>query len=242
MDLDEYLIRLDRGNTLAPDKLTLQPSLVKQLLDLYTLAEARGLERGGPLLCDRAHKTFTVGQVAEGLKTSMNIPVTTDPANFGDVHAHPSTSIGHVGGYSAHSMDDLLNFKKTSGKPFWIQFVASGPWVYAMTQVKGVSKWDETAEKFLRDRSVVEQHRMLDTVVTFVGGEAKWAKKLKQLGSDPSEAEYVGLYETYKAKAQVGALMQHLSVKHCAEFARDYNFFFYTGNDGTLTRMLSAPV
>ena len=32
-----------------------------------------------------------------------------------------------------------------------------------------------------------------------------------------------------------------LSVKHCAEFARLYNFFFYTGQNGTLTRMLSLP-
>jgi len=31
-------------------------------------------------------------------------------------------------------------------------------------------------------------------------------------------------------------------VQHCAEFARQYNFFFYTGQDGTLTRMLSLPV
>src|SRR5262245_21182274 len=49
-DLDDYLIQLDGGNTSAPDKLTLPPSFVKQLFDLYTDAEARGLERGGPLL------------------------------------------------------------------------------------------------------------------------------------------------------------------------------------------------
>ena len=140
MNLDDYLIQLDGGNTSAPDKLTLQPGFVKQLFDLYTDAEGRGLERGGPLLCDRATRTFALGQVAEGLKTAMNIPVTNHAGNFGDVHAHPSTSIGHAGGYSAHSMPDLWNFNKTTGKPYWIKFVSSGPWLYAMVQVNGVSK------------------------------------------------------------------------------------------------------
>ena len=51
---DDYLIQLGGGNTSAPDKLTLRPTFVKQLGDLYTDAEARGLERGGPLLFDRA--------------------------------------------------------------------------------------------------------------------------------------------------------------------------------------------
>jgi hypothetical protein len=91
MNLDDYLIQLDGGNTSAPDWLTLQPSFVKQLFGLYTDAEARGLERGGPLLCDRATRTFAIGEVAEGLKTSMDIPVTNHAGNFGDVHAHPST-------------------------------------------------------------------------------------------------------------------------------------------------------
>ena len=239
MNLDDYVVQLDGGNTSAPDKLTLQPTFVKQLLDLYTDAEARGLERGGPLLCDRATRTFALGEVAEGLKTSMNIPVTNHAGNFGDVHAHPSTSIGHAGGYSAHSMADLRNFSKTTGKPFWIQFVTSGPWLYAMVQVNGVSKWDGTVQKFLSDRVQEEESRMKETVKKVVGGEPR-DKILKQLGTDPDPAEYEKLYDTYKAKAQVGALMQDLSVKHCAEFAREYKFFFYTGQGGTLTRMLAV--
>jgi len=66
MNLDDYLIQLDCGNTSAPDKLTLQPGFVKQPFDLYTDAEARGLERGGPLLCDRATRTFAMGEGDRG--------------------------------------------------------------------------------------------------------------------------------------------------------------------------------
>jgi hypothetical protein len=240
MNLDDYLIQLDGGNTSAPDKLTLQPGFVKQLSDLYTDAEARGLERGGPLLCDRATRTFAMGEVAEGLKTSMNIPVTNHPGNFGDVHAHPSTSIGRPRGYPAHSMADLTNFNKTRGKPFWIQFVISGPLLYAMVQVNGVSKWDGTVRAFLSGRSQEEEDQMIAAVIKVAGGEPKWAKKLERFESDPAQRE--GLYDKYKAKARVGALMQHLSVKHCAEFAQEYDFCFYTGPGETLTRTLSAKL
>ena len=242
MNLDDYLIELGGGNTSAPDKLTLHPTFVKQLGDLYTDAEARGLERGGPLLFARAARTFALGEVAEGLKTSMNIPVTNHPGNFGDVHAHPSASIGHAGGYSAHSMQDLAKFANTRNKPFWIQFVASGPWLYAMAQVDGVSKWDGTVQNFLSTRHRAEENRMFDAVVNYVGGEKKWLELTAKAGGDTDPDARTKLYEEYKPKAKIGPLMQNLSVQHCAEFARQYNFFFYTGQDGTLTRMLSLPV
>jgi hypothetical protein len=238
MNLDDYLIQLDGGNTSAPDMLTLQPGFVKQLSDLFTDAEARGLERGGPLMCDRATRTFTLGEVAEGLKTSMNIPVTTHPGNFGDVHAHPSTSIGRPSGYCAHSMADLMNFSKTRGNPFWIQFVNSGPLIYAMVQVNGVSKWDDTIRAFLGARSQEKEDQTMAAVIKAAGGKPKWARKLEQSESDPARRER--LYDKYKAKARVGALMQHLSVKHCAEFAQEYDFCFYTGSGETLTRTLAA--
>src|SRR5689334_21934125 len=109
---------------------------------------------------------------------SMNIPVTNHPGNFGDVHAHPS--IGHAGGYTAHSMADLTNFNRTRGKPFWIQFVTSGPLVYAMVQVNGVSKWDGTVRAFLGGRSQEEEDQMMAAVIKAAGGESKWAKKFEQ--------------------------------------------------------------
>ena len=238
MNLDDYLIQLDGGNTSAPDKLTLPPGFVKQLFDLYSDAEARGLERGGPLSCDRATRTFALGEVAEGLPTSMDIPVTDHPGNFGDVHAHPSTSIGRPGGgYCAHSTADLTNFDKTRGKPFWIQFVTSGPMHYAMVQVNGVSKWDGTVRAFLSTRGQEVEDQIMTAVIKVAGGEPKWARKLEQSESDPFRRER--LYVKYKAKAGAGNLRQHLSVKHCAEFAQEYDFFFYTGSGGTATRTLA---
>jgi hypothetical protein len=237
MNLDDYLIQLDGGSPSAPDKLTLPPSFVKQLFDLYSDAEATGLERGGPLSYDRATRTFALGEVAEGLPTSMDIPITDHPGNFGDVHAHPSASIGRPGGYCAHSTADLMNFDKTRGKPFWIQFVTSGPLHYAMVQVNGVSKWDGTVRDFLSARDQEVEEQIMTAVIKAAGGEPKWARKLEQSEADPFRRER--LYDKYKAKARVGALRQHLSVKHCAEFAQEYDFFFYTGSGGTATRTLA---
>jgi hypothetical protein len=101
-------------------------------------------------------------------------------------------------------MADLMNFNKTRGKPFWIQFVTSGPLLYAMVQVNGVSKWDGTVRAFLSARSQEEEEdQMMAAVIKAAGGEPKWAKKLEQSESDPAQRER--LYDKYKAKARVGA-------------------------------------
>ena len=84
-----------------------------------------------------------------------------------------------------------------------------------------------------------EQDKMFDAVVHYVGGEKKWLAMTAKAGANTDPTVRTKLYEEYKPKAKIGPLMQNLSVKHCAEFAREYNFFFYTGQDGTLTRMLS---
>ena len=172
----------------------------------------------------------------------MNIPVSTHANNFGNVHAHPSASIGHVGGNSAHSMQDLAKFADTRAKPYFVQFVVSGPEIYAMVQVNGVSKWDGTMQNFLSSRHQAEEARMFDAVVNYVGGEKKWLQMTAKVGGDTDPDARTKLYEEYKPKAKIGPLMQNLSVKHCAEFARQYNFLFYTGQGATLTRMLSLPV
>jgi len=240
MNLDVYLNQIEAGGTGAPDSLQLQDTFATQLFGLYQVAEARGLERGGPLLYDRGTSSFALGEVMEGLPFSMNIPVTDHPGNFGDVHAHPSASIGHAGGHSAHSMDDLWNFRKTVNKPFWIQFVVSGPWLYALVQVDGVSKWDNTVQNFLADRGGAEVGRMTEAIEKLVGGREKWKAMKEKVALTEDKVKYEALLAEYKNKAKVGPLMQELSVRHCAEFARAYNFFFYTGQGNTLTRMLSV--
>src|SRR4051794_16994261 len=122
MELLAYLTALDGGNHQAPDKVVLPGAFVAELNKLYEAAEAEGLEHGCALMCDRHSRTFSYGMVAVGQATSMHIPVSTHANNFGDVHAHPSASIGHAGGHSAHSMRDLAKFADTRTRPYFFQF------------------------------------------------------------------------------------------------------------------------
>lgn len=246
MHLDPYLTQLAAGGTEAPASLQLQKAFAGQLYDLYRAAEERGLERGGPLLYDKNTGTFAIGEIAEGQPFSMNIPETDHAGNFGDVHAHPSASIGHAGGHSAHSMEDLWNFRKTVNKPYWIQFVVAGTWLYAMVQINGVSKWDNSIPQFRSDRTDVEVRQMTNMIEKRAGGTDKWdALKHEAAEADlragkGDELRYEAFIAEWKNKAKIGPLMQELSVRHCAEFAWEYNFLFYTGQGTTLTRMLSA--
>ena len=41
--------------------------------------------------------------IFEGTATGINVDSDATNDNFGDLHCHPSNSIGHVNGYAAHS-------------------------------------------------------------------------------------------------------------------------------------------
>jgi hypothetical protein len=236
MDLIDYLITLDAGNHQAPDKLVMPPQFAAELGSLYTASEARGREHGCALMCDRASRTFGYGEVAEGLPTSMNIPVSTHANNFGNVHGHPSASIGHAGGHSAHSMQDLAKFAATRTRPYFFQFVASGPRVYSMVQVNGVSIWDATVTPFLAGRQGNEEREMFEAVVNAAGGEDAYEARRAAFGPDPDPDDVDALMTELKAQAKVGKLMQTLSIRNCTEFAQRYHFFFYAGEGTFLTR------
>jgi len=234
MDLVDYLIALDGGNHTAPDKLVLPRQFVAELGKLYTAAEHRGREHGCALICDRASRTFGYGEIAEGLPTSMNIPVSTHANNFGNVHAHPSASIGHAGGYCAHSMQDLAKFADTRTKPYFFQFVVSGPRIYAMVQVNGVSVWDATVTPFLFNRHHEQEGQMLGAVVAAAGGEDAYVARRDALGPNPED--YEPLITQLKTQANIGKLMQTLSIENCTAFAQTYHYFFYVGEDTFLTK------
>jgi len=164
----------------------------------------------------------------------MNIPVSTDPDNFGNLHGHPSASIGHAGGHSAHSMQDLANFGDTRTRPYFVQFVASGPRTYAMVQVKGVSTWDETVKPFLFKLKKKEEDAILDAMVDAAGGEDAYLDRRAEAGDDADALDKV--LTALKNTGNVGPLMQTLSVQNCAAFAEKYHFYFYLGEDFFLTR------
>jgi hypothetical protein len=233
MDLVDYLITLDAGNHEPPDTLVPPERFVVELAKIAVSSELQGLEHGCSLLCDRRSRILRYGTVEVGGPTSMNIPVSTHPDNFGNLHGHPSASIGHAGGHSAHSMLDLANFADTRARPYFIQFVASGPWIYAMVQVKDVSTWDDTAKPFLFKLKGTEDGDILEAMVLAAGGEDAYVERRAAVGADADRLD--ALLTELKNKGSVGSLMQTLSVQNCKAFAEKYHFFFYAGED-VLTR------
>jgi hypothetical protein len=235
MDLLAYLIALDGGDHQAPDKLVLPQQFVAELGKLATASESKGLEHGCALMCDRQSATFSYGKVDVGLPTSMNIPVSTHANNFGNVHGHPSASIGHGGGHSAHSMQDLGKFKDTQKRSYFFQFVAAGTRIYSMVQVRGISTWDDTATGFLGKRQGEEEGDMFEAAVHAAGGPDAFMERKADLPPQDSAAAEAMMTEL-KAKANVGKLMQTVSIKNCTDFAQTYHYFFYAGEGTFLTR------
>lgn len=165
----------------------------------------------------------------------MTIPASTHVNNFGNVHAHPSASIGHVGGYSAHSMMDLANFAGTRTKPYFFQFVASGTRIYAMVQIGGMSVWDNTTGPYLTARNGDETREMQAMLSNAAGGESAYMMRERTYGNNQDTAGAAAWLKQLKTEANVGSLMQTLSMRNCAAFARQYHYFFYAGQDGVLS-------
>jgi hypothetical protein len=231
----DYLTALDGSNrTPAPDELLLPGELVQQLSKLYTAAEHLGREHGCVLFCDRGSRTFSYGEVAAGGPMSMNIPVSTHVNNFGNVHAHPTASIGHAGGFSAHSTQDLRKFKDTQDRPYFIQLVVCGPVIYAMVQVKGVSVWDDSASGFLGKLQGVEEGAMLGAIVDALGSEEAYLARREPVQGDAEGLDRV--MTELKDEANVGGLMQTMSIRSCTAFAKAYTYFFYAGEGDVLKR------
>jgi len=123
-------------------------------------------------------------------------------------------------------MQDLGKFADTRTRPYFFQFVASGPWIYTVVQVNPVSVWNQTVRTFLGGRQGDEEDQMFAAVVNYVGGETKWLELTSKAGGDTDPDARTKLY---KPKAKIGPLMQTLSVQNCTAFAQRYHYFFYAG-------------
>jgi hypothetical protein len=236
MKLAEYLDALHSGDTKWPKDLTLPDEMYDAFGSLYTKAEKAGLEHGQFLLYSGAGG-FAYGKEAIGYKDHMDIPSTDDPGNFGNVHAHPSESIGHAGGFSAHSIADLKHFEDTKDRGFFIQFVASGSMVYAMVYVKGRSTWDDGVEKYLGEMLIEDQEAAKIPFYELVGGKNGLAEKLIEAADkgdgEPAAAE--AYLDTLKKQVPgYGAIMEKISVDNCKKFADKWGYGFFIWRDRSL--------
>jgi hypothetical protein len=139
LGLLEYLTYLNKGHPLTPDELIVPQRLVARMGRLYVDSDEKSVEHGFQLMFDSGTGDFSTGEVHEGTRGSVNVGP-ADPKSFGDAHGHPTTPFGYVGGFPAHSPQDIIDLVSTVGtRPYFFKFVACGPWIYAMVQITGWS-------------------------------------------------------------------------------------------------------
>jgi hypothetical protein len=141
--LADYLDALRAGQSPDPTNLVLPAQMLRTFDELYRGTEREALETGCALLYDPTTRSFTYGATTKGLKNSCNplvMPLIGDPNCFGYVHAHPSKAMGYDGAYCPPSVEDLLCFEYLADRPYFFIVVASGPMVYVMIYINGVSR------------------------------------------------------------------------------------------------------
>jgi hypothetical protein len=229
MKLEDYVYETwspERPGNPFPSHLEIPHDLIVDFRELYKLTESRGQECGYLLFYEGKSWPIRHDPVTYGLPTSMNIPKSQSYYNFGNIHAHPSASIGHNGGYSPHSMYDLLTFKDVADRKIFIQFVVSGPKLYAMVFRHGWSRVSDAVQKFAGDRYNHDQAEGWAHVV-----RKNFRNENEYYDKMPTSDEHSKdvWKDQLKRQAGFGKKMEELSIASCTEFARQFGYGFYIG-------------
>jgi hypothetical protein len=252
--LIDYLRELRAGSKAAVDSIHLPDYFATALSNAVKKSESIGKEIGAPIRWTNDADIIRAGSLSIGLPTSVNIPIPDDPAWVGKFHTHPTLSIGHKGGYAAHSMLDLMTFADTKVRDCFFQFVASGPRTYLMVQVKGLSTFDPSALEFLDNLNKVEEvekekvfpRKEFDARVRkhqatlLKEGKARPFVKNPQGPDDYNYDMDYDLLDSWttelKLASNIGAVMEPLSIKHCIAFAQRFTYAFYQGEGEAMSR------
>jgi hypothetical protein len=208
-----------------PGSLELPDELIKAGHDIYEKGERMGREVGQSLkLVGRTIK-FS-GLIIGNANSTPTIPVGPDPSDFGDMHCHPSFSIGHVNGYCPHSFEDWWVFGDHVNKPVFIRFVVSGPYFYAVVHRNGVSQYSDGAIATARTEHLREEGDYIE----------RFHPKLKGVSmedasgeDDPAELAKEQLKKKRQAPGFGEAMMKLAGVDNVA-LANRLKFGFYVGD------------
>lgn len=230
MKLVDYVSEVLTENKHAksfPDDIDIPKAFVDRFWELYSDGERRGLELGTNVHIESGQLKLS-DKVHQGVATGINIP--NDPAaeNFGDVHVHPSSSIGHVKGFAAHSGEDFLAIDNNKTKPLFARFVASGTCVYLAIYRQGHSTIDKSAICKVRDDCANEAANYLEAHC-LVDRDARNEAMAAMNGSKEMDAYMV---QRRRETPGLGKEMQRLSIEGGKKIAQTGNFGFYMGDQG----------
>jgi len=145
MRLTVYLSSIIYGNSIVglPDSLELTPLLTDMFGQLYLSGESTKMELGYNLALQSQWSHVTHSELIRGGPHGITLGTGTGAANFGNVHAHPGPSLGHIGGRAPHSPQDVMGFNNHQSKPVFIAFVTAGPSTnYALVYRKGITTFN----------------------------------------------------------------------------------------------------
>jgi hypothetical protein len=214
--------------TSFPGRLDIPKALVDYCWNLYSGGERIGKEQGVNLSLDASGNLAIGTHVFQGTASGINITNGATNDNFGDLHCHPSSSVGHVNGYAAHSGEDFLAFRDNTAKPVFIRFVASGTHIYAAVYRSGHSILNESLIVNIRDKNVEEATVYFDTHCPVKAKDRIDA--MSNMESSNEHHQYIVLRR--RDTPGLGKTMERLSISACKEIANKLKFGFYAGDQG----------
>jgi hypothetical protein len=227
-DLALYLDYLYSGGDRGPAHLSIPAWMTAEFNELFQTAEGAGLEHGYALLYDSKTRGFGRGATIIGNSNSINpleMPEIGNPDCFGFVHAHPSKSIGHAGGYSPHSVEDLLTFEYWCHKSFYFLFVVSGPKLYAMIYIAGASAWNDGVKSYLNERLGISQSDARKLIYAAAGGQKAYEDGYQNLEAENDAAEKYRM-SLIARMPEFGKRMEDIAMRECVSFASKYRYAF----------------
>ncbi|KYC43320.1 hypothetical protein WA1_14650 [Scytonema hofmannii PCC 7110] len=224
MELIDYVVGVHEKNqypkTFPPD-LVLPKPLVDVCRDLYNLVEREGCESGQSISLNN-NRTIVFSAIARGTDVSCDVPHTDNPWEFGDVHSHPSKAIGHLNGYSAHSMEDWTTFKYNENKPIFIRFVSSGDFIYAVVYRRGYSTYDKAIIDDRLTQNLQFMHEIFDKYYP-----RHYSEEVLDLDENEEKRKKI---EQKLAIKGFGEQVMEKSLEHNIYLAENLNFGFYKGH------------
>ncbi|HEX8789708.1 MAG TPA: hypothetical protein VF765_02070 [Polyangiaceae bacterium] len=231
MQLTQYVSAvLNKGqfSTSFPADIDIPRSFVQYCYSLYASGERQSKELGITLSLGAKDALVISDEITTGLATGINLPYKEGASNFGDLHCHPSSSIGHKKGYAAHSPEDVVSMGPHAQKPLFCRFVCSGTRIYLMVHRSGHSAIVQKDVFTVRDKNSVAAQEYLSRRCPIT------PEQDQQAYEKMSDSRQLDAYAVYKRSSTpgLGKEMERLSIEGGKEIAQKCNLGFYAGDQG----------
>jgi len=227
-----------------PGELELPQELAGRLAQLYQFGEANGCEYGCRVVMNPdptadSRVRLDLPDLVHGTANGCQIPQTNFPGDCGDMHSHPSASIGHVDGYSAHSLQDYLVFQHHLNKPVFIRFVGSGPWFYAVVYRQGLTHFrpNDITQLVAEDQNAMWDEFARKNKTTYEQVQQKLFDEQLHHGKDPIQQ----LIEWKRQTPGFGKWLMETSIENNTDLAAQDGYGFYSAKSSGTLRLQAGP-